>query len=304
MSDERPDPMGKRFDGVATEQLLDELALPEIDVEEYWERVRCLHTRGGRDVFHLALAALNGPDGLRRRAGADVLSQLGYKDDRPFADETIPYLLDHLRDSKDPDALVGVLGAFGHLGFGHDEDFDENRRLALPVLRRLCAHEDEDVREALLVAALNSATSGPDALSIEAALLLCELTRDPAREVRDWATFWLEELPPMFDLDLPEVRRALWERVGDEDEEIRVQAIEGLANHRDRAVIPFLIQEIEREAEAIEAHDGFVWVNIFDAAKTLAEPALLPALRLMEAALQSRERRIWCEEAIAACGGG
>ena len=302
MSDERPDLMGKRFDRVATEQLLDELALPETDGDEYWERVRCLHTRGGRDVFKLALEALNGPDGLYRRAGADVLSQLGYKEDKPFTDETIPHLLDRLRDSTEPEALVGILGALGHLGFGYGEAFDENRRIALPWLRQLRTHYDDAVREAL-VAALNSAVNGPDELSIEAALLLCELTRDQARDVRDWATFWLEELPTMFDLDLPEVRRALWQRVTDEDQEIRVQAISGLANHGDRSVIPILIKEIELEAKDVETNDGLVWLNVFEAAKTFADPALLPALRVMESALQVRERLNWCEEAIEACRG-
>lgn len=300
-SGQRPDPMGKRFTTVSTEQLFDELALPEVEVEDYWERVRCLHTRGDQEVFEMALEALNGPDGMRRRAGADVLSQLGYKDDRPFGDETIPHLLARLGDSSDPDALFGIAGALGHLGFGYDEAWDENRRQALPRLRQLSSHEDDPVREAT-VAALKSAISGSDELSIEAALLLCELTRDPARDVRDWATFWLEGLPD-HDIDLPEIRDALLARVSDEDQEIRVQAIHGLAQYRDRSVIPFLIEEIEREARSVETDNGPVWTDLFEAATALADTALLPALRVMEMALDGRGRTNWCKEAIVACEG-
>ena len=289
--DERPDPLGTRFKETAADQLFVEMLQSAGD--EYWERVRCLHTRGGREVFEAALAALNGSDGIRRRTGADVLAQLGSRDGKPFADESIPYLLARLQDSHDEDALVGIAGALHHLGYGEDHG---HRRLALSRLRQLSEHPDGDVREAV-VSAVNAVVDGPEPLSLEAVLLLCELSGDRARDVRDWATFWLEELPAK-GFDLPEVRAALWARVHDEDEEIRVQAINGLANHGDRSVLPFLMEELV--AELVD-EDALMWLGALEAASTLADPISLPVLRRLLPIMKEQPWIDDCAKAIAAC---
>jgi hypothetical protein len=111
MSDQREDPVGHRFHSVDFEQVLDELRGPGTVEDEYWERIRALQRRVGRGTFDRCVGLLNGPDGLDRCIGADVLSQLGYRDDKPWADESIPHLLSRLEDSTDEDALVGIAGA-------------------------------------------------------------------------------------------------------------------------------------------------------------------------------------------------
>lgn len=293
MSDQREDPVGHRFDSVDFEQVLDELRGPGTVEDEYWERIWALQRRVGRGTFDRCVGLLNGPDGLDRRIGADVLSQLGYRDDKPWADESIPHLLSRLEDSTDEDALVGIAGAFQHLGYGDNED---HRRMALSRLRELCGHPDADVRESV-VSALHAAVDGPDTLSLEAVLLLCELTRDGARDVRDWATFWLMELPEK-GIDLPEVRAALWARITDKDQEIRVQAINGLANHGDRDVLPYLLEELLDE---LVDDDALQWLDTFEAATTLADPVLLPLLRRLLPIMKEEPWISECQAAIAAC---
>ncbi|MBK9611556.1 hypothetical protein [Candidatus Amarobacter glycogenicus] len=100
MSDQREDLVGHRFDSVDFEQVLDELRGPGTVEDEYWERIWALQRRVGRGTFDRCVGLLNGPDGLDRRIGADVLSQLGYRDDKPWADESIPHLLSRLEDSR------------------------------------------------------------------------------------------------------------------------------------------------------------------------------------------------------------
>jgi HEAT repeat protein len=59
---------------------------------------------------------------------------------------------------------------------------------------------------------------------------LIPLTRDTSSEVRSWATFGIGT---MIDLDLPEIRQALTDRLDDTDRETRSEAVVGLANRGD-----------------------------------------------------------------------
>lgn len=293
MSDERPDPQGKRFDDVPFAEVLAELRDPHTVEDEYWERIWALQRRATPSVFAQSAALLNGPDGLDRRIGANVLGQLGCEGGHPFAHATLPLLSARLGDSADPDALVGIAGAIGHLGHLASREFGAQ---VLPRLGDLCGHDDEDVRHAVVQAA-NGLIESTDSASLVAVELLCRLSRDADRDVRDWSTFWLAGLPEL-EIDLPEVRAALWERVGDDDQEIRVEAINGLAHYHDRSVLPHLLEELT--AELVD-EDSLQWLDALEAAKTLADWLLLPVLRRL---LPMMEEEPWiskCQEAIAAC---
>ena len=98
--------------------------------------------------------------------------------------------------------------------------------------------------------------------------------------------------------DYPELRTALHDRLLDADEEIRWEAIQGLAERKDSTVIPVI-------AAALLGDD--VYAGYLEAARTAASPALLPALLKLDAqrvpgAPSSRDYWNSClDDAIAAC---
>ncbi|WP_244871963.1 HEAT repeat domain-containing protein [Catellatospora sp. TT07R-123] len=96
---------------------------------------------------------------------------------------------------------------------------------------------------------------------------LIVLMGDVDQDVRDWATFGLGA---QLDDDGPLIRRALWERTDDPYQDVREEAVRGLARRGDRRVLPLLARLLELET---------VGVAVFDAAAELADPSLVPLLR-------------------------
>jgi HEAT repeat protein len=71
---------------------------------------------------------------------------------------------------------------------------------------------------------------------------LIELTRDVDDSVRDWATF---ALGTQCDADGPEIRKALADRLCDSDNEVRGEAMVGLARRADTTVIDCVAEALE-----------------------------------------------------------
>jgi HEAT repeat protein len=162
-------------------------------------------------VFDASVDLCSSQDAISRAVGADVLAQLGVRDEVAgflFADESEGRLVALLTDAE-RSVTASALYALGHLGRG------ESSQLA-----RLATHASEDVRCALAYAL----GGRNDAVSIGA---LIELCGDLDVDTRNWATFALGSLS---DEDSPAIRDALAARLSDADEEVRGEAILGLAN--------------------------------------------------------------------------
>jgi HEAT repeat protein len=95
---------------------------------------------------------------------------------------------------------------------------------------------------------------------------LIELTRDRKAHVRDWATF---ALGVQIEMDTPEIRQALVERLSDEDADTRAEAMVGLARRGDRRVLPALREELT---------SGSVGTLAVEAAALIRESHLHPLL--------------------------
>jgi HEAT repeat protein len=93
-----------------------------------------------------------------------------------------------------------------------------------------------------------------------------KLTADAETSNRDWAAFILANL----DLDTPEIRASLLACADDEDEDVRAEAIQGLARRDVGLALPF----IQRALAASSAR-----VGIFEAAAAAADPSLVEGLR-------------------------
>jgi hypothetical protein len=95
--------------------------------------------------------------------------------------------------------------------------------------------------------------------------LMC-LMQDVSDEVRDWATFGLGS---QLTVDTSGVRAALFERASDSNEDVRDEAIVGLALRRDRRALGLV------QAELATDHVGPL---IWEAAEHLADPVLSETL--------------------------
>lgn len=121
--------------------------------------------------------------------------------------------------TADPDALADLVSALGRLG----------ERAMARELASLAEHDDPRVRLAVAQAldALGDSSPAP-----VAALIL--LSRDAVDEVRSWATFALAADGLS---DAPGAPEALAAKLGDPADEVRVEAVRGLARRGDRRAI-------------------------------------------------------------------
>jgi HEAT repeat protein len=107
---------------------------------------------------------------------------------------------------------------------------------SLPSIR-IIHHSDAEVRFAIAFA-LGKFTDNATAVDV-----LVDLTRDEDEDVRDWATFGIGALGKS---DSPAVRDALILRLDDSFEDVRQEAIVGLARLKDERVLPALELALEQ----------------------------------------------------------
>ena len=229
---------------------------PVLQSDEYWDLVRLLHFRSGRELFDTSVELCSSQDPISRAVGADILAQLGVQAGMaayPFADESEGRLVALLTDTE-PVVAASALYALGHLGRGEPSE-----------LAGLAKHASEDVRCALAYAL----GGRDDAISIAA---LIELCGDTDTDARNWATFALGSLS---EEDSPAIRDALAARLSDADDEIRGEAILGLAKRADDRVL----QPLERELSGRE-----VGTLAIEAAEALPRPEFIPHLEALYAA--------------------
>jgi HEAT repeat protein len=243
---------------------------PLLESDDYWAYVRALHFRSGTTVFEKAVALCSSSDPLARSVGADILSQLGTGEgvaEFPFADDSAPVLVT-LLDDGEPLVSMSALYALGHLGRGAPAD-----------LARLASHSSEGVRCALAYA-LGGRT---DDISIAT---LIGLSADNDVDTRDWATFALGTLSQE---DSPAIRDALALRLTDSEDEVRGEAMLGLAKRLDtRATQPILRELGETD----------VLTLAIEAAEEMPSADFLPHLEALHAA-QPEDQRI--QRAVARC---
>ena len=229
---------------------------PVLQSDEYWAHVRVLHFRSGRDVFDAAAELCSSDDPIPRAVGADVLAQLGVRDEVaefPFAEESEVRLVALLKDAEHL-VTASAVYALAHLGRGKPSQ-----------LARLATHASEDVRCALAYA-LGGRT---DAIS---RATLIQLSSDEDADTRNWATFALGSLS---DEDSTAIRDALVARLTDADDEVRGEAILGLAKRRDERAVQPLLRELGLD------HVGTL---ALEAAGAMPRPEFIPHLEALHVA--------------------
>lgn len=250
--------------------------------EDSWDAISELQMRGSPAALALARGLAKCRNPRKRALGLYMASQLRQRakgvpgGSIEYAQEATQAML--LAGLHDDDR--GVLHA-AVSGLGH-----RPHRLALPELIKLAAHPDQEIRLAVAIAL----GSYPEAESTEA---LLALATDESDAVRDWATFGIGSLQ---EVDNPWVRDLLWANLQDRDEDVRGEALVGLARRKDERIIPGLLERLDSRCRVYELH----------AAELLASPLLLKRLNEIKDAVADADDvdSYWhgcLLDAIAAC---
>ncbi len=228
------------------------LALRETDDEIRWSYVQTLHARGGQETFEAAHELCKSQNPLDATLGADILGQLGTPD-FPFHETSVPILLEIFDNHGEENPLQSAAMALGRIG--------DSR--AIEKLLELRNHESSEIRFAVVHGLLTL----EDEKSVGA---LIKLTTDEDEDVRNWATFGIGS---QIEIDTPEIRDALFNRLDEDDHEIRGEALVGLALRKDERVLVPLLKELKSEN---------VGTLAVEAALELGDPKLCESLKDLE----------------------
>lgn len=234
------------------------------DDDAPWEAVRRLHAIGSREVFEKAANWCGSDDARQRARGADVLAQLGKTAEHPttnFADEAFMVLVGMALNEKASQPLSSAIYALGHLADVR----------AVPLVAHYSSHEDSRVRMAVAYAC----GCTPDEIASMETLL--ELMRDEDADIRDWATFGLGTLS---DLDSSEIREQLAAALNDPFDDVRLEALAGLAKRRDARCVELLIANLEQpEVDEAILEDACMMLGQADAPEEWEPADYVAALR-------------------------
>lgn len=240
-----------------TAELLEALRRSYLADEQPLDGLATLHYRGGREEFEAARRLKDSKAAVDREIGALVLGQLGWGQ-RTFLEESVDILLALLR-APEPSVVAAAASALGH----------RSHPRAVHALAELATHTDAGVRLSTACALghqLDDAAA--EAVAVEALMILC---RDQDRDVRNWAMFGLAQMESQ---DSPAIRAVLLEGSKETDDEIRGEAIVGLAIRK----VPGTADIIRREWAG-----DVVFCLTLDAARELGDPSLLPDLLELQA---------------------
>jgi HEAT repeat protein len=212
----------------------------DYDDDDAWHAVHSLRAVGTREVFERAAAWCHANEPLKRARGADILAQLGHTSENLttlFPDESFKVLTGMLESETDPVPLSALVAALGHL----------KNPSAIPLILPFSYHPASDVRFGLAFAL---GCFADDRRSVST---LIKLMSDKDSEVRDWATFGLGDLG---DFDSPEIRDALFQNLGDADEDVREEALVGLAKRQDLRSLPEVMKALEGDEPSTRTLDA------------------------------------------------
>lgn len=211
-----------------------EAALGSGDEDFRWDAIAALHWRGSRDVFDRSVELSRSSNASERALGADILGQLGVPE-RTFPEESFAAVLKLLSDS-DIHVLHSAILALQHI---------DAKRAAAHVIP-FSNHPNANVRYAVAFALCGADGEG----AINA---LLSLAKDEDGDVRNWATFGLGQ---QCEADTPEIREALAAGLQDPDEDVRYEAIIGLARRRDTRMTGFLKTMLHDDPDDVSAREA------------------------------------------------
>lgn len=240
-----------RNDPRSTEELL-HLTLTldaERDDDAYWYPMAALQHRLPK-IWDKVVNLINSPDVKSRDTAATILGQ-GWVGKKFASERCVELLLQMLAQERSTPILAAVIFALGQLS---------DPRAVQPLVQ-LHSHADAHIRYSVVCSLCGFEAS-------EAVAALIERSSDEDREVRNWATFGLGS---MIDTDTLAIRKALSARLQEADDEIRGEALVGLARRGDIRSASALLNELNAGDVEMLKH----WILIDEAAEAVVEHALI-----------------------------
>lgn len=194
----------------------------------YWDNIHELRSRAGTETFNKCIALVKSKEPLKRRIALDLLAQFGTPP-RPFYKVSKEIFFDILNNETDSKVIESALYAVSH----------NNGKLNSKDVAAICKfknNEDSAIRKALAFALLGLNNK-------EAIDTLILLSADKFSFVRDWATFGIGT---QIKKDNKAIRKALRDRTEDKDEDVRYEAIAGLAARNDNGIIEIIMLELSK----------------------------------------------------------
>ncbi len=228
------------------------LALSTTDEEIMWPPIASLQGRSDRQTFEDAATLARSKTSHERVVGTSILAQTGWKENRPFLEETLSILLNILEIEQDLTVIDSTLAALTHIS--------DPRKLE-PILKWK-DHPFWSIRFHVT----NGLASSIDERSIQAQI---KFSRDEDETVRDWACMWLGSLVEQ-GIVREDIRNALWERIETDDQDGGYgEAMNGLAAMGDHRVTPHILKWL--------ASGNAGWLS-FDAAGNSDDPEIYKAM--------------------------
>ncbi|WP_081466385.1 HEAT repeat domain-containing protein [Collimonas fungivorans] len=241
------------------------IALQGWDSDKSWQAIAELQMRGSPEALAISRRFTKCRNWRKRALGLYVASQLrrsqkgGTIESVEYAlRETQAMLLVGLRD----DCVEVVRAAIS--GFAH-----RPHQSALPNLIRFASHPDQQIR-------LQVAITLGSYIEIESIDALLMLATDISDDVRNWATFGIGS---MHRADNSKIRDLLWRNLQDSDEDVRGEAVVGLAIRKDERVISVLLELLDTHCRVFE----------LDAAERTASPLLLDRLNALKKSVTDKD---------------
>lgn len=237
------------------------------------------------EVFDATAELCNSEDADERDLGVSLLRR---EPGRAFASDSKKLLLEMLNKEDDEYVLESLIYATNDLMY-LKQISDEERA---PLLLSLASHDADIVRQAVA-----ATLSGVDSKVVEA---LINLSRDPVGKVRNWATFTLVQTVMAVRTEVyseveienfPDLKDVFMNRINDENHDVHLEAMKGLALYKDPRVLEPLKKELQSDDVSSSA---------LEAASTMADPELYPILKGI------KQKNVWWDheglnEAIANC---
>lgn len=229
---------------VSIDELFTQTLKGESDDEAAWTAIHALRRLGTREVFLRAEEWCSSDDPKVRERGVDILAQIGSTAESPgnkFAEESFEIVSKLISQEADLHILYSELVALGHIGI----------EAGVPIIVPFASHQDSDIRWAVAFALCSFANDS------RCILPLLKLMEDSDVEIRDWATF---ALASQDDTDSDQIRSAFIRCLDDSSEDVREEALVGLARRRDSRALPTLICALERGDNKCRIVEAASWM--------------------------------------------
>jgi HEAT repeat protein len=213
----------KELEKLTTKQLIIK-AYAEENEDKYMEYIHILRLRGDSEVFKLTKKLVYSKNSVYRDISASILSQFGYKT-KLHKGESV-YLLSKLLNDKNEDVISTAIYAFGHR---------KCTRYA-NQLASFVTYKSLQIKEAL-----SFSLGGYESQECIDALIL--LMKDDNNYVRNWSTFSLAQIT---ETNTKKICDALFENLDDKEQEVRGEALLGLASRKDERVKEAILKDLQR----------------------------------------------------------